>query len=169
MLPAGTFGAGPGRHSSSQGSDDGAVVVRVATDFGTKKPKLAELPVDKLITLKHDIENMTLESMKAWAVEVGHTTGNEKALPWTAVAAMVPYECSKSNKAIKEAKSELCSKLSEIGLNDEMKNSPGLWKSWSDILLHLGIVKPWPSIVPKQLAWLCRVYVLTQLGKPILR
>ena len=36
--------------------------------------------------------------------------------------------------------------LNKLGLNEETKDSPGLWKIGAEFMLILGVNKPWPSI-----------------------
>ena len=58
--------------------------------------------------------------------------------------------------------------IGRLGLNEETKDTPGPWKTWAEFKLILGVNKPWPSMLKRQLTWFCRVLVLKKMGRDIL-
>ena len=59
--------------------------------------------------------------------------------------------------------------ISRLGLNEDTKDTPGLWKTWAEFMLVLGVNKPWPSMLKRQLTWFCRDLVLKKVGRDILK
>ena len=75
--------------------------------------------------LGDELGKLTMADLKTWASTTGNIIGNDRSLPWTAVAPLVPIECSSSTKDIDDLKASLHARLALLGINSEMKNSHG--------------------------------------------
>ena len=143
------------------------------------KPKIAHNTTSPEKRPRHDEEsgtgdmtcfdNLSLASLRKLLTSVGNITGSGKCLPWTAVCALAPCDTMLPDDAAQLTVDALRASLNKLGLNEETKDSPGLWKIWAEFMLILGVNKPWPSMMKKQLTWFCRVLVIKKMGMDILK
>ena len=105
------------------------------------------------------MDNLTLAGLRTVVNKIGNVTASGKALPLTAVSALTLNEEIGDDDEMHKHVETLRAKLEGLGLTEDAKDSPGLWKTWSELTAKLGLAKPWPSLIRRQLLWCCRVII----------
>ena len=147
-----------------------ALTTKPVIDLALASPdKRARLVEDSAAEDLSCFDNLSLASLRKLLTTIGNITGSGKCLPWTAVCALAPCDTMLPDDTAHACVDTLRSTLNKLGLNEDTKDSPGLWKIWAEFMLTLGVKTPWPSMMKKQLTWFCRVLVLKKMGRDILK
>ena len=141
-------------HPSSKRSKNDAVVASPE-----KEPVNTELAC---------FDKLTLISLRTLVKSIGNITGSAKQLPWIAISSMAPCDTLAVNDPATKSVETLLIAIARLGLNEDMKDTSAIWKTWAEFMFILGVAKPWPSMIKRQLTWFCTILVLKQTGRSVL-
>ena len=112
-------------------------------------------------------DRLTIVSLRALVKSIGNITSHAKQLPWIAISNLAPCDTLSADDPATRPVDLLLADIARLGLNEDMKDTSSSWKIWAEFMSILGVTKPWPSMIKRQLTWFCRILVLKKTGRSI--